>query len=347
MRNPFWNREERRFRMVWRLLGQLLFLILALLPLQLLAGIVAGALLGPEGLPSEGLGDLGQAQIWLMQNPLWMTLASITTTLAMLASVWAAARLLDRRRLVDLGLRLNRQWGADLVFGMVLGAVLMTLIFVVQLLAGWVTIQDTFVAPDAANFATGMGLAIVIFVCIGFYEELFSRGYQLTNMAEGFSGLGHRGSTLPVWLATLLSAAVFGVLHLMNPNASWMGAINIMVVGVLTLGLGYILTGQLGISIGLHITWNLVQGNIYGFPVSGVDYRSATIFLIEQQGPELWTGGAFGPEAGLLGLLATLLGALLIVWWTRRSYGRAVVREEIALYEPLSPPPAPEADSTP
>ena len=347
MRNLFWNRDERRFRMVWRLLGQLLFLILALLPLQLLAGLVAGALLGPEGLPPEASGDLGQAQIWLTQNPLWMTLASVTTTLAMLASVWAAARWLDRRRLADLGLRLNRQWWADLGFGMALGFVLMTLIFVVQLLAGWVTIQDTFVAPDATSFGIGMALAIIIFVCIGFYEELFSRGYQLTNLAEGFSGLRHRGSTLPVWLATILSAAVFGVLHLMNPNASWMGAINIMVVGVLTLGLGYILTGQLGISIGLHITWNLVQGNVYGFPVSGVDFRSATVFLIEQQGPELWTGGAFGPEAGLLGLLATLLGALLIVWWTRRSYGRAVVREEIATYEPLSPPPAPEADSTP
>jgi uncharacterized protein len=344
MRNPFWNRGERRFRMIWRLLGQLLFLMLVLLPLQTVVGMVAVFVLGAQALPPEGLGDLGQAQVWIMQNPLWMAISTLTVTVAMTISVWAAARLLDRRRLAHLGLRLGRQWWADLGFGLVLGVVLMTFIFVVQLLAGWVTIQDTFVAPDAANFGIGMGLAIIIFVCIGFYEELFSRGYQLTNLAEGFSAIGRRRA---IWVATILSAGVFGALHLMNPNATWMGAINIMVSGVLTLGLGYILTGQLGISIGLHITWNLVQGNVYGFPVSGVDYRSATVFLIEQQGPELWTGGAFGPEAGLLGLLATLLGALLIVWWTRRYYGRAAVREEIALYEPLSPPPAPEADSIP
>jgi uncharacterized protein len=343
MRKLFWSREERRLRMVWRLLGQLLFLMLVLLPLQTLVGMLAVFVLGPQALPTEGLSDLGQAQTWIMQNPLWMAISTLTILLTMTIAVWAAARWLDRRRLLDLGLRLDRQWWADLGFGLALGFVLMTLVFVVQLLAGWVTIQDTFVADEAGSFWGGMGLALIIYLCVGFYEELFSRGYQLTNLAEGFSAIGRKRA---IWVATLLSASVFGALHLMNPNANWIGAVNIMVSGVLTLGLGYILTGQLGISIGLHITWNLVQGNIYGFPVSGADYRFATVFLIEQQGSELWTGGAFGPEAGLLGLLATLLGALLIVWWTRRYYGRAAVREEIAIYEPLSLHPAPEADST-
>ncbi|NJL33875.1 MAG: hypothetical protein HC893_08460 [Chloroflexaceae bacterium] len=81
------------------------------------------------------------------------------------------------------------------------------------------------------------------------------------------------------------------------------------------LGLGYVLTGQLAISIGLHITWNFFQGTVFGFPVSGQDFTRVGVFSIEQGGPPLWTGGAFGPEAGLMGLLTIALGSALTVGW--------------------------------
>ena len=82
-------------------------------------------------------------------------------------------------------------------------------------------------------------------------------------------------------------------------------------------GLGYVLTGQIALPIGLHFTWNFVQGNIFGFPVSGRITHATSLFLTQESGPDLWTGGAFGPEAGLLGLLAALAGAGVIVLWAR------------------------------
>jgi hypothetical protein len=54
---------------------------------------------------------------------------------------------------------------------------------------------------------------------------------------------------------------------------------------------------------------------VFGFPVSGLDvYRLVRTRIA---GPTLWTGGAFGPEAGLILVPALLAGAVLI-----RLYGR-------------------------
>lgn len=65
----------------------------------------------------------------------------------------------------------------------------------------------------------------------------------------------------------------------------------------------------------------------------GRDFATSAIVL-EQGGPELWTGGAFGPEAGLIGLLALTLGVLMVVIWVRKHYDR------LALYTPIAEPPS-------
>ena len=67
--------------------------------------------------------------------------------------------------------------------------------------------------------------------------------------------------------------------------------------------------------MGLHAGWNILQRSL-GFPLSG--YELSRLLKINVSGPELWTGGAFGPEAGLIILPISGLGALLIHRSTRQ-----------------------------
>jgi hypothetical protein len=101
------------------------------------------------------------------------------------------------------------------------------------------------------------------------------------------------------------------------------------------LGFGYVLTGELAIPIGLHITWNFFQGTVFGLPVSGLNPFGATFLSVEQDGPGLWTGGSFGPEGGMLGPAAMIVGTLLIALWVRLRSGK------LATYTPIAEGPKP------
>ncbi len=312
----FINPIEQRLRAGWRLLVQ--FLLLFILT-GLLSALVSLVL---RGLRSAGATNLN----WIAAM-----LSSLSILAAIVGGSLIAARWVDRHPFGDFGFHFNRRWWLDFAFGLALGAVLMAFIFGVELAAGWVRMTPG--EQTGAEFWGGIGVSVVLFFCVGIYEELFSRGYMLRNLAEGLNlrFIGPKGSLL---IAYLVSSSIFGALHAGNPNATLISTLNLIVAG-LFLGLGFVLTGELAISIGLHMTWNFFQGNVFGFPVSGSG-TSASFITIQQGGPEIWTGGAFGPEAGLIGLSAILLGSLLIVLWVRYRYGRVSLCRDLAMYKPGS-----------
>jgi len=171
------------------------------------------------------------------------------------------------------------------------------------------------------------------FVLVGVREELFFRGYLIKNLAEGLN-LPRISSKTALLISYLLISIVFGFFHAFNQNATLVSSLNLILAG-LFLGLGYVLTSDLAIPIGLHIGWNFAQGYIFGFPVSGADQHLALI-ATQQTGPTVWTGGAFGPEGGLMGVFAFLLGLLLVYVWVRLTRPQASMQSELALYSPLS-----------
>jgi hypothetical protein len=306
----FWNKEEARLRAGWRLVFQFVILILFMVILAILDSNLA------DSLPKSPMGKSDSI------------LLPIELLIALLFSVWFAGRFLDRRRFADFGFRFSPSWWVDLGFGLALGALMMTAIFFIELATGWASITETFKSGvNGIAFPIEILWALITVLCVGIYEELLGRGYQLKNLAEGlnFKFFSSKGAMV---LAALHTSALFGLLHALDPNATIISTLNLMLAGLLY-STAYLLTGELAVPIGYHIMWNFFESSVFGFPVSGMDL-STTFIDIRQSGPRLWTGGAFGPEAGLVGTGARLVGILLIIGWMRLRYGKVSLQEKLA-----------------
>ncbi|MEO5887022.1 MAG: type II CAAX endopeptidase family protein [Anaerolineales bacterium] len=282
--NIFVSPDEPRLRAGWRLLIQTITFILFGVIMSIVAALVGF--------------DFGNVQAATIFE-------QVLNIVAVTVSVYVARRWLDKKSFESLGLKLNQQALVDVLTGIGIAFVQMGFIYVIMLGFNWLTFEGFAWEFDPINeVIAGVLTFFVVFLFVGWNEELLSRGYHLQTIASGIN----------LFWGVIISSAVFGLLHLGNPNATWVSAAGIFFAGVY-LAYGYIRTKQLWLPIGLHIGWNFCEGVVFGFPVSGLDIYALT--RIQVTGPEIWTGGAFGPEAGLIVLPSLLLGAGLIYWFTK------------------------------
>ncbi len=183
-------------------------------------------------------------------------------------------------------------------------------------LAGYVSNEFT---RSSNTWHYSVFLLLIQMLAVGFYEEVMLRGYVLINFKEGLScnSISHKKA---LYMSIILSSLVFSLAHLFNPNASIITFVTISLAGIL-LAFPFIWTGNLALSIGLHSAWNFILGGVYGFKVSGLSWE-ASIVSVHSTGPEWWTGGLFGPEAGLSGVFAMCLSLLLIFIFLQRSMAK-------------------------
>jgi membrane protease YdiL (CAAX protease family) len=135
---------------------------------------------------------------------------------------------------------------------------------------------------------------VLFLVAVALIEEIMFRGYLLNNLMQSMNK----------WIALLITAILFTLAHTDNPGVTILPVLNVFVAGVL-LGINYIYTKNLWFSIFFHFIWNVFQGPVLGYDVSGIELQS----LLQQnmEGPALLTGGAFGFEGSIICLILILL----------------------------------------
>ena len=144
-------------------------------------------------------------------------------------------------------------------------------------------------------------------ILIGYWEELAFRGYLLQNMIDGM-GLS---------VAVVVSCLLYGATHAGNPNAGVLSTLIIVLFGFLRI-YGYLGTGLLWLSMGMHIGWNFFQGPVFGYAASG-HAEDLTVISHQTAGPDWLTGGQFGPESSLITVPVVLLALLAMRFWAHRS----------------------------
>jgi membrane protease YdiL (CAAX protease family) len=305
----FVNKTEKRMRAGWRVLIHFVGWVLML----------TGVSLAAAAIPDPALASVAYGALYIIFG---------------FAFTWLVARFIDRRRLAAYGFHLSGGWWADLVFGMVLGVVLMCAIVAVMLNAGWATLEQVSVTDLGVPIAAALAISFLTMIAVGIHEELAFRGYQLRNIAEGFSWLGPRKAMV---IAMVISSAIFGTLHLANElgggaHTTELALTNLILAGLM-LALPYLLTGELAISIGIHITWNFFQGPIFGLPVSGGD-ADTHLVTVTDTGPAFWTGGDYGAEGGMLATIAIVAGMVVSIIWIALRKRRVALETDVATYTP-------------
>jgi len=219
---------------------------------------------------------------------------------------------LDRRSVDSLGLTLRTCWLRLLLLGIALGAGMQLLIFAVELVAG--VTQVAGISLTGKSLGDLAGLAALLFAA-AIAEEMPLRGYTLQNLWEeaGF------------WPAAIATSLLFAFIHIGNPHFGdhpWITAVNIAADGMWAC-VSVLWTRSLWLAWGQHFAWNLFEGPILGAPVSGNSFPSVVVqntgaATISSQGPlSVLTGGAFGPEGGLISLLALVVGLATLFWLYR------------------------------
>ncbi|BEL04183.1 type II CAAX endopeptidase family protein [Actinoplanes sichuanensis] len=254
----------------------------------------------------------GQA-VALVDGRAWPSLvvgvgAAVVSTLVYSAVVRAT----EKRRVVETS---GRTAASGLIRGLILGVAVFSLVIGVIALNGGYRIVGTTADPiNAVGLAGFMAAAVTS-------EELLYRGVLFRHL-ERVTG---------TWLAFAVSALVFGGVHLLNPNATWWGALCVAIAGGGMLTSAFIAARNLWLPIGLHFGWNYAQSAIFGSEVSGNGVREG-ILESESSGDALISGGLFGPEASVFTLVAGVVVTVVFLWLAHRR-GRLVPIRRAAAVE--------------
>jgi membrane protease YdiL (CAAX protease family) len=270
---------------------------LGVIPLFILMGSIYQ--MSATGLSMEGVPAL--------EAGFWMSLQLIFSFTLIYVILWAWLKFFEKRSFWTLGYEAKNslvRYGRGFLFGMLMfgGSVGILAMF------GSVSFETGDPTQQGLAALGGVALVLIGWVVQGAAEEVLIRGWALPVI----------GARSKPWIGLLFSSLIFALLHGLNPGLSAIALVNLALFGVFA-GLYAMREGSIwGISA-LHSVWNWVQGNFFGFEVSGTKAGGGTLFNLMETGADWLTGGTFGPEGGLAVTLVLAIGIAVIVLWKSKE----------------------------
>ncbi|MCD6346242.1 MAG: CPBP family intramembrane metalloprotease [Bacteroidales bacterium] len=204
---------------------------------------------------------------------------------------WLYVELFEGRPLSELSMESFAQTGTGIIIGFLF----------VSLTIGMIALFGGY-RVEGWNKANVLLPVFLMSVQAAITEEFLMRAISFRIIEDGIG----------TWWSIILTALIFGFLHIWNDNATVISSLSIALTAGVIFALLYALTRKLWIVIGVHFAWNFTLGGIYGAPVSG----GAIDGLMKGRlvGPEWITGGAFGPEASIFIVLISIFITAYLVW---------------------------------
>jgi len=231
-------------------------------------------------------------------TPFTAVIAGVVTGGLALAAYVRLVRYLERRRTTELApARARRELGRGIGFGVGLFAVTIALVAMTGCyhVHGW---------GSFGGALTTLG----VMSCAAVTEELAFRG-ALFRILEEKAG---------TWGALVASGLVFGGLHLINPDATLWGGLAIAMEAGLMFGALYAATRSLWLTIGVHLGWNVAEEGIFGTAVSGSGSHTGGLLHASVSGPQILSGGSFGPEASIFAIAVCAVPTVLFLLLAKR-----------------------------
>lgn len=225
---------------------------------------------------------------------LWTSVAfSVGGALFGLSAYAVWMRMLEHRPVSELSIkRLLPDVGAGLSVGLLFFCIVV----------GVMAVFGAYRVGETAFCFGDLFRAFTFFLCVGTFEEILFRGFVFRMIADRWN----------LWAGLAVSALFFGFAHCVNANASLWSSVAITIEAGILLGVAYLFRQSLWLPIGIHWAWNFVQGNVFGFAVSGSVFTTTSVLTPVLSGPDLLTGGPFGAEASCIAVAVGVLFAVVM-----------------------------------
>ncbi|MBP6177173.1 MAG: CPBP family intramembrane metalloprotease [Anaerolineales bacterium] len=236
----------------------------------------------------------------------WMGLQLIFSFALIYLILWAWLKFFEKRPFHTMGFEAGdalSKYGRGFFFGLLMfgGSV------AILALTGSVAFENGDPAKQGAAALGGVVLVLAGWLVQGAAEEVLIRGWALPVI----------GARYKPWVGLLVSSLIFSLLHGLNPGLSAIALVNLALFGVFA-GLYAIREGSLWGICAIHSVWNWVQGNFFGFEVSGTEAGGGTLLNLMETGADWLTGGPFGPEGGLAVTIVLMISIGLVVFWKQK-----------------------------